>query len=186
MVDAHQFAANMGDHKPNPTNDTGNRYAPGGCDSSKKNDDPAGFHGVNTQCVAILVTERQQVDFPNIPPITGTAAICIWSYVLFAKLPICQKVMAGSVSELSAVYFISAINAAKIDETTIPPNTTDNVSVLFLRPAKKNTSRTLNNPNVKDSTGVKIPAPPNNKIPNAAPKPAPEHTPKRSGLTNGF
>ena len=117
----------------------------------------------------------------------GTSIIFTSCIVAFDKLPISQKVMAGSLSVGSAAYFTKDIRDWNRFDTIIPPRMSrKRLSLPFPNRWLINQVRdTARMPHTKDD--VFTPATLNDRrIPTAAPNPAPAEEPRISGETSGF
>jgi len=96
-----------------------------------------------------------------------------------------QNTMDASWLYGSATYFKNDSSAVKIAEITVPPNTSiSDVTSPHMRATMK-LSHTANRANTKANTGVNSVLE-NSRMESAAPKPAPDDTPKIPWLTSGF
>ena len=106
-------------------------------------------------------------------------------YETFARLPINHMVIVGSLSSGSAMYLIKETSASNMDFTITPDSTSTNSSLRLLMRDRFRTTTTARRPQPRAITCVAA-MPHDNRIANAAPNPAPEETPRMSGLTSGF
>ena len=119
------------------------------------------------------------------PMITGIAIMNSLSALIEAKDPISQYTISGSLSSGSAMNLIADINELKNADIATPDNTKTSIPPALYVLDIRYVVATDIKPNMNANIWVIMFAP-LNKIPKAAPKPAPFDTPKRSDETRGF
>ena len=117
--------------------------------------------------------------------IIGIHASAISSSPTLPKLPISQKVIAGSFSSSSATNLIKDSIAWKNADTTVPDRISIRTGVVLYMCARKYVIPTATRPITKDVIWIPIVGSSNTR-PIAAPKLAPADTPRIYGSTSGF